>query len=320
MAEINNPSPLYITILLDAMTALGGLLAMRVKKRRINEIIAAYLFLLPSFAGLILFIIYPIIKSFFLSFHSWNLLGLQTWVGFENYRGLFSDPVFIDSLKNTAYFSFGSIPGKICIALFIAVLLNQRIRGVYTFRAAYFLPVVCSTVAVAMVWQWLYETDFGLINYFLTKLGLAPIPWITSAEWAMPAIIIVAVWKDIGYNMVIFLAGLQGVPAEFYEAAKIDGANAWKTFWHITLPMISPTTFFVTVMSIIYSFQVFDVTMILTGGGPGTATISLVQYIYRCGFQFFRMGYASAIAYILFVIVLTLTLIQVKTGKRWVHY
>ncbi|NLG83621.1 MAG: sugar ABC transporter permease [Firmicutes bacterium] len=293
---------------------------MRLNKRAIHEAVAAYLFLLPSFVGLVVFVVLPIIKSFLLSFHNWDLLGAMKWNGLKNYRQLIKDPFFIDSLKNTAYFSFVSVPCNICIGLFLAVMLNQKIRGVKTYRVVYFLPVVCSTVAVALIWQWLYDKDFGVVNYLLNKIGLPGVPWLTSFVWAMPAVILVAVWKGIGYNMVIFLAGLQGVPAELYEAAKIDGANAWARFWHVTLPMISPTTFFITVMSLIGSFQVFDVTMVLTGGGPGTATITLVQYIYRCAFEFFRMGYASAIAYVLFAIVLLFTLIQLGLSKKWVHY
>lgn len=287
---------------------------------RTKEVLAAYLFILPSLLITGVFVIYPIGRAFFLSFQDWSLVGPKRWIGLGNYERLTADPIFKDALRNTVYFSFGSIPGKVVIALFVAVLLNKKIVGVKAFRTIYFLPVVCSSVAAALIWQWLYDTRFGFINYVLGKLGFSPIPWIASERWAMPAVIIVSVWKDIGYNMVIFLAALQDVPSELYDAAKIDGAGRWATFRYITLPLISPAFLFVTIMSVILSFQVFDITTILTQGGPGTATISLVQYIYRCAFQFFRMGYASAIAYILFLIVLSFTLIQIRYSKRWVHY
>ncbi|WP_017873446.1 ABC transporter permease subunit [Candidatus Caldatribacterium saccharofermentans] len=288
--------------------------------RHLRETLAAYLFILPSFVIVGVFVIYPIGHALLLSFQDWNLIGTRKWAGTENYERLVQDPIFNDALRNTAYFSFGSIPGKVVIALFIAVLLNKKIFGVKAFRTVYFLPVVCSSVAAALMWQWLYDAKFGFINYILRILGLSPVPWITSEKWAMPSVIVVSVWKDVGYNMVIFLAALQDVPAELYDAAKVDGAGRWVVFRYITLPLISPALFFVTTMSVIFSFQVFDVTTILTQGGPGTATISLVQYIYRCAFQFFRMGYASAIAYVLFLIVLGFTLLQIRFSRRWVHY
>ncbi|MDI3525286.1 MAG: multiple sugar transport system permease protein [Candidatus Atribacteria bacterium] len=295
-----------------------GCLKVLFSKRK--EMIAAYMFLLPSFLVIGVFVIYPIVSSFLLSFQDWNLLGNKVWAGFDNYQRLSGDPIFKDALRNTAYFSFGSIPGKVIIALFIAVLLNKGVFGLKAFRTIYFLPVVCSSVAAALMWQWLYDTNFGFLNFLLRKIGLGPVPWITSEKWAMPSVIAVSVWKDVGYNMVILLAALQDVPAEIYEAAKIDGAGRWAVFRYITLPLISPAVLFVTIMSVIFSFQVFDVTTILTGGGPGTATISLVQYIYKCAFQFFRMGYASAVAYVLFLIVLGFTILQMRFARRWVHY
>jgi len=293
---------------------------MHYKVSRIKEVGTAYLFLLPSFVMLSVFVIFPIFKSFLLSFQDWNLLGTAQWIGLSNYSELIRDSYFVDSFKNTVYFSLGSVPGKILLSLLLALLLNKKIEGVKFFRAVYFLPVVCSTVAVALIWQWLYDTNFGFINFFLNKVGLPSIPWLSSVTWAMPAVIIVAVWKDVGYNMVIFLAGLQNVPREIYEAAKIDGTTGWQTFWHITFPLLSPTTFFITIITLIGSFQVFDVTTVLTNGGPGTATLTLVQYLYRCAFQFFRMGYASAIAYILFLVVLAFTFVQFSLSKRWVYY
>lgn len=262
----------------------------------------------------------PLVGSLILSFSQWNLIQSPVLIGFDNYRQLAQNPVFWQTLKNTAYFTFAGVPLQIALGLFLAVLLNNNTRGIEFFRTAYFLPVVSSTVAVSLIWQWLFDSHTGLINYLLGLVGIDPVPWLVSPRWAMPSVIIVAVWKGIGYNMVIFLAALKGVPGELYESARIDGAGSWKQFWHITFPLISPSTFFVTVTSVINSFQVFDVTTVLTAGGPANATNTLVMMIYQYAFQFFRMGYASAIAYVLFGIVLIVTLIQASFSKRWVHY
>lgn len=264
--------------------------------------------------------VFPVVGSALLSLADWNLIQPPRFVGFDNYQRLADNPVFWQTLKNTAYFTFAGVPLQIVLGLFLAVLLNDKTKGVDFFRTVYFLPVVSSTVAVSLTWQWLFDSHSGLINYMLGLVGIDPVPWLVSPKWAMPSVIIVAVWKGIGYNMVIFLAALKGVPAELYESARIDGANGWKQFWHITFPLISPSTFFVLVTSIINSFQVFDVTTVLTGGGPANATNTLVMMIYQYAFQFFRMGYASAIAYVLFAIVLIFTLIQASLSRKWVHY
>ena len=293
---------------------------MALNNKKTKEVISAYLFLLPSLIAVGVFVAYPIISSLLLSFQDWSLIGTKSWVGLANYGRLPEDLVFNDALRNTAYFTFGSVPLKVILALFVAVLLNKKVLGRSVLRTIYFLPVVCSSVAAALMWQWLYDTNFGFINHLLQRIGFSPVPWLTSAKWAMPSIIIVSVWKDVGYYMVILLAALQDVPREVYEAARIDGARSWTVLRYITLPLISPALLFVTIMAVIGSFQVFDVTTVLTQGGPGTATISLVQYIYRCGFQFFQMGYASAVAYVLFLIILGFTLVQMYFSKRWVYY
>lgn len=293
---------------------------MKSKSPAAQETIAGYLFLTPNLIGFLLFFVFPVIASLWVSFNDWNLLTPPTFIGAQNYQHLLTDNVFWQTLWNTIYFSLCSVPLSIGLSLVLAIFLNQKIRGINFFRAAFFLPTICSVVSIALIWQWLFDYQTGLINHVLGFMKLGPFPWINSPYWAMPSVIMVAVWRNIGLNMVIFLAGLQGVPAEMYEAAKIDGANAWEIFWNVTWPMVSPTTFFVTVTSMIGSFQVFDVTTVMTNGGPANATNTLVMLIYQHAFQFFRMGYASGIAYILFGIVLILTIVQTISSKKWVHY
>ncbi len=293
---------------------------MKVRTVEFREAVAGYLFLMPNLLGFIVFTVFPVVGSLLLSFSDWNLLTPPVAVGLENYQKLGSDPLLGQSLLNTAYFSFASVPLNIILALFLAILLNRKLGGISFFKAAYFLPTIYSTVAVALIWQWIYESKTGMLNHLLSLAHLGPFPWLTSPQWAMLSVVGVAVWRGVGYNMLIFLAGLQGVPADLYEAARIDGASRWQMFLHVTWPVISPSTFFVTITSIINSFQVFDITTVLTNGGPANATNTLVMLIYQHAFQFFRMGYASAIAYVLFGIVLILTVVQTTLSKRWVHY
>lgn len=283
-----------------------------------KDLSVAVWFILPSFIGFVVFTGIPIIVALVLSFYDWNLLNTPKFVGIENYDTLFrSDPIFMKVLWNTLYFVLGSVPLSIIIALFIAVLLNQKLKAVAFLRAGYFLPVISSIVAASLVWKWIFNPDFGIINDFLRMIGISnPPKWITSTAWAMPSIIIVAIWKNLGYNMVIFLAGLQDIPKDLYEAGEIDGANKRQLFWHITLPLLRPTTFFITIISIIGSFQVFGQALVMTEGGPGISTNTIVFYIYQNAFVFFKMGYASASAWVLFFIVLFFTAIQSKIGKR----
>jgi multiple sugar transport system permease protein len=213
-----------------------------------------------------------------------------------------------------------SVPAGTVISLILANILNQKIRGTTFYRTAYFLPVVSSSIAVALVWAWVFNPDFGLVNEILSTFGLPRLKWLASSTWALPAIVIVSVWRGLGPSTVIFLAGLQGIPEELYDAAKIDGANARQLFRHITIPMLSPTTFFVIVVSIIGSFQVFDLVFMMTQGGPGRATLVLVYYIYQHAFRWFGMGYAASIAFVLFIVIFVLTLIQLRLSGRWVHY
>lgn len=282
---------------------------------------AAWLFLAPSLVLFAIFTAIPVISAFFISFTQWNLFNEVTWVGIGNYVELARDEIFAKVLGNTAYFVLVSVPVQIVIALLCALVLNRGIKGQTFFRVVYFLPVVTSTVAAALVWAWLFNSNFGLINAALSLVGVTDLPkWMGSTRWAMPAIIIVSIWQNLGYAMVLFLAGLQNIGKDVHDAAALDGATGWDRFWHITLPLLSPTTFFVLVISIIGSFQVFELVLVMTKAGPANATNTLVYYIYQNGFQFYQMGYASAAAMVLFLIVLIFTLVQYKLQRRWVHY
>lgn len=295
----------------------------RVKLTRVAlaEERAAWLFLAPSLVLFAIFTAIPVISAFFISFTQWNLFNEVTWVGLGNYLELAKDEIFAKVLGNTAYFVLISVPVQIVLALLCALVLNRGIKGQTFFRVVYFLPVVTSTVAAALVWAWLFNSNFGLINAGLSLVGVTDLPkWMGSTRWAMPAIIIVSIWQNLGYAMVLFLAGLQNIGKDVHDAAALDGATGWDRFWHITLPLLSPTTFFVLVISIIGSFQVFELVLVMTKAGPANATNTLVYYIYQNGFQFYQMGYASAAAMVLFLIVLAFTLIQYKLQRRWVHY
>lgn len=282
---------------------------------------AAWLFLAPSLVLFAIFTAIPVISAFFISFTQWNLFNEVTWVGLGNYLELAKDEIFAKVLGNTACFVLASVPVQIVLALACALVLNRGVKGQTFFRVVYFLPVVTSTIAAALVWAWLFNSNFGLINAGLSLVGVTDLPkWMGSTRWAMPAIIIVSIWQNLGYAMVLFLAGLQNIGKDVHDAAALDGATGWDRFWHITLPLLSPTTFFVLVISIIGSFQVFELVLVMTKAGPANATNTLVYYIYQNGFQFYQMGYASAAAMVLFLIVLAFTLVQYRLQRRWVHY
>jgi multiple sugar transport system permease protein len=290
-------------------------------RSRTQEVVEAYILILPTVIGLIVFTIGPIVAALYFSFTNWNLLSTPKWLGLQNYVELFTvDQLFWVTLFNTAYYTLTTVPIGTALALALAIALNQKIKGLAIFRTIYFLPVVSSIVAISVLWVWLYQADFGLINQFLRLFGISGIRWLSSPVWAMPAIIIMSIWHGLGYNIVIFIAGLQGISVEYYEAAKIDGASSWRQFWHITLPLISPMTFFVVILSLISSFQVFEQAYVMTQGGPVNSTKTIVYLLYQQGFMYFHMGYASAIAYILFLIIVAITLLQFFLQKYWVHY
>jgi multiple sugar transport system permease protein len=290
---------------------------MIINKRK--ETLVAALMLAPNLLGLVIFLVIPTIASFVISFTEWNLIGDSRWYGFGNFRDVIGDVLFWQTLKNTTIYVFSKVPLNIILSLVFAVLLNQALYGRTFFRALIFLPMIASSVSVALLWQPLFLTS-GLLNKILTTMGLPPSSWIYSPKTSMMSVIIVALWKEVGYYMVIFLAGLQSISRNYYEAANIDGANGINQFFHITIPLISPTTFFVLIISIIGSFQIFDLTTVLTGGGPVNSTNTLIMYVYQAGFRFFRMGYASALSTVLFFIVLLLTIIQNWASKHWVFY
>ena len=245
--------------------------------------------------------------------------GDTTFIGLDNYIKMFQSAEFWLVLKNTAIYTFGTIPLNMGISLMIAYVLHKKIAGKKFLRTAFFAPVIISPVAAAVIWRWLYDPNFGLVNYSLGFLGINPINWLNDPTAAMFALIIMGVWKTFGINMVLFSAGLQGIPDNYYEAAEIDGAGGWAKFWNITLPMLSPTTFFILVMSMISSFQVFDLVYVLTSGGPLGSTKVMVFYIYEYAFKFFEMGYASAASYILFLILFIFTMVQVRYMKSKVY-
>jgi len=281
----------------------------------------AWLFLIPSFVLFAVFTALPVVSAFFISFTHWDLFNPPRLAWLDNYVTLWNDPIFRQVLGNTGYYVLAAVPLQMLLGLLCALGLNRNVPGQTFFRVVYFLPVVTSTVAAGLVWAWLFNSNFGLINMGLSLLGAGDLPkWLVASRWAMPAVITVSVWQGLGYAMVLFLAGLQNIRQEVYEAAALDGATGFARFWHITLPMLSPMTFFVLIVSIIGSFQVFELVYVMTKAGPANATNTLVYYIYQNGFMFYQMGYASAAAMVLFLIVLGATLLQYRLQDRWVHY
>jgi len=281
----------------------------------------AYFFLAPALSAIFIFFFIPVIAAFIISFTDFDIYTLGNFstlrlIGFDNYVKLFSDDLFWTALGNTFYFVFVAGPLSIAVSLTAALLLNSKlVKFKSLFRLAYFLPVVTTLVAVAIVWRFIYHPNFGILNFFLGLIGINPIDWLGDPDWAMPSIILLAVWKNFGYNMIIFIAGLQNIPEELYEAADIEGANAFQKFKHITLPMLAPTTIFVSIITMIGYFQLFAEPYVMTQGGPLNKTLSIVQYMYQEGFRWWNMGYSASIAFVLFIIIFIGTLIQFKVQK-----
>jgi len=281
---------------------------------------SALLFLSPTLVIFVTFIIFPVFFSFYLSFHEWNMFSSETsYVGLKNYARMLGDSDFWMVMKHTFVYSFGTVPLNMVLSLFIAYMLNQKLLGKKLLRTALFAPVIISPVSAAVIWRWLYDPNFGLINYFISLFGVDTINWLNDPTAAMFALIVMGVWKTFGINMILFAAGLQAIPDSYYDAAQIDGAGRWAKFWYITIPLLSPTTFFIMVMSMISSFQVFDIVYVLTSGGPLGSTKVLVFYLYEHAFKFFEMGYASAVAYSLLAILVVMTLLQIKYMKSSVY-
>lgn len=281
----------------------------------------AYTFLLPNIIGFLLFILVPVIASFFMSFTSWNGFGNIEFVGLQNYSQLLNDANFKISFLNSILFMVISVPVTLFLSVLIAVILNQGVRFVKVFRTAVFLPYVTATIAVAAVWQLIFNPTMGPINGMLMNFGIDQPPgWLSSPSWALISVSIVYIWHSVGYYMVLFLAGLQNIPDYLYEAADLDGAGPISKFFRITLPMLSPVLFFTTIIGVINSFKVFDLIYVLTGGGPGRSTHVLVYDIYNTAFKQFEYGYASAMAYVLFLLILLISVIQFMGQKKWVNY
>ncbi|QDZ16229.1 carbohydrate ABC transporter permease [Humibacter ginsenosidimutans] len=303
----------------DTAAPPSGTPARRISSRRMRRrsTLIGWSFILPNFLGFAIFTLIPVIAAFVLAFMNWDAYNPPTFVGFKNFERLIGDDSFHVAFANTLLFALGHVPLTLAISLGLAILLNQKLKGIAFFRVAIFFPYITSLVAVAIVWNMLFDPTSGPINQFLQMIGIANPPgWTASTGWALPAVIITAVWRDMGYYMVLFLAGLQAIPHEYYEAASMDGAGRWRKFWNVTLPSLRPTTFLVLVLLSVSSFKVFDLIFVMTGGGPGRATLVLSQLIYQDGILNGQFGYSSAISLVLFVIVLIVTVFQFRIQQR----
>ena len=297
-------------------------------KLNLREHIEGYLFISPWILGMVLFALGPILASFGLAFTRWNLFTEPEYVGWANFQKLAHDPLFYKSVFNTIYYTIFAVPLGLVLALGLAMLVNHRLRGINFFRTAFFLPNVVAGIAMLLLWKWLFDPNFGLVNLFLDWTGLMAAfewigigrpQWISSRAGAMPGLVFMSVW-GLGGSMMIFLAGLQNIPRELIEAAELDGAGPWKRFRYVTVPLLTPTIFFLTMVGVIGSLQVFNQAYVMTQGGPAHATLFYVLYLFQTAFERFQMGYACAMALVLFIITLIVSLIQLAMGKKWVHY
>ncbi|CAM3722987.1 carbohydrate ABC transporter permease [Marinicrinis lubricantis] len=313
----------------DAAQTVKEIPARKQKRKRLSYEGRWGLFMVsPYLIHFALFVAGPLVASLYFSFSDYDMLNPPKWTGLDNYTKLFNEPLFWKSLWNTIYFALLFVPAQTVLALILAVALNQKLKGLKLFRMAHFIPVISSWTVILYVADAIFNPRFGAANSILNKLGFTPQMWLNDEHWVIPLLVLIAVWKGVGYIMVIYLAGLQNVPKDLYEAAEMDGANAFMKFRSITLPLISPTTFLVLILSTISTFQAFEQIYVLTGGtagissagGPNNSSLVLMLYLYREGFSFMHMGYASAIAWVLFMILFVLTLLQLTVQKKWVHY
>ena len=297
-------------------------------KLNLREHLEGYLFISPWILGMVLFALGPILASFGLAFTRWNLFTEPEYVGWANFQKLAHDPLFYKSVFNTIYYAVFAVPLGLVLALGLAMLVNHRLRGVIFFRTAFFLPNVVAGIAMLLLWKWLFDPNFGLINLFLDWTGLLAVlewigmgrpQWLSSRTGAMPGMIFMSIW-GLGGSMMIFLAGLQNIPRELIEAAELDGAGPWKRFRYVTVPLLTPTIFFLTMVGVIASLQIFNQAYVMTQGGPAHATLFYVLYLFQTAFERFEMGYACAMALVLFILTLIVSLIQLAMGKKWVHY
>lgn len=294
------------------------------KKRKMKDTATAYLFILPALLGFVIFMLIPIAYSLYMSFTDFNLFGgleNANFIGLENFRNLANDAYFTAALKNNVLFTLVCVPVTLLLALMLAVMLNQQIYARGLLRALMFMPYITTITAISVIFSLLYNPKFGPINEFLRSIGIANPPlWLTSVEWALPSVMVVWIWQHIGYFVIIYLAGLQSVDRSYYEAADIDGASGFNKFIHITMPLVSPTTLFLMITGAMSAFKVFGHVMMMTEGGPGNSTMVLVYHIYRTGFEYFKMGYASAISWAFFLLIFIVTIIQWIGQKKWVKY
>jgi multiple sugar transport system permease protein len=287
-----------------------------------REMLLGYAFLSPALILFVVFIAGPLLGAIGLSFYQWDLFSDRKYIGLQNYRALRDDEVARTAIRNSFYFAFWSIVLHISIGLLLALAVNRAMNGAlrYFLRTAYFFPLLISWASVSLIWLYALNPNFGFFNYYLRQLGLDPPNWLVDRQWAMASLLFVDLWRTIGFTFIILLAGLQGVPRTLYEAAMLDGAGSFRQFLNVTVPMISPTLFFVLVLNFIGAFQIFEPMYIMTDGGPRNSTRSLVQHIFETGFRSFEMGYASAMAIVVFVVIMAATLVQFAFGRYWVHY
>ncbi|MGQ9555159.1 MAG: carbohydrate ABC transporter permease [Anaerolineae bacterium] len=288
-------------------------------RSRVRSNLEGWAFISPTVLGLLIFTAFPMVASLYFSFSEYDLLTPPRWVGLKNFMRMSRDNLFYTSLGNTAYYTFIGVPAQTLVALLQAFLLNMKVRGINVFRTLYYLPTVTPTVATVILWVYILNRDYGLVNSVLWILGIPSVDWLFNPRVVKLSFIIMSLWQ-VGGRMVVFLAALQGVPQELYESASIDGANSLRRAWHITLPMISPVIFFNLIIGIIGAWQVFTVAFIATDGGPANATLFYVLHLYRHAFENLRMGYASALAWILFLVVMAFTALQFLLSRRWVYY
>jgi multiple sugar transport system permease protein len=288
-----------------------------------KETLAGFMFVSPMLIGVTIFVLIPIIATFILSFSDWNfIMGFNgfKWGGLENYQKLFHDPMFLKSLRNNAVFLL-TVPVYLIISIVLAILIDKHVYLKGFFKVAYFMPYISSTVAVAIVWMVLFQPSYGPVNQFLTSMGVTnPPKWIADPDYALISVMMISVWVSIGFNLIVYIAALQSIPKDLYEAADIDGANGWVKFKSITLPMLSPTTFFLMITGFISTFKVFDLIAVLTQGGPVGSTNMIVWYLYDTAFTNLKLGYASSMATVLFLLVLVITALQWIGQKKWVNY
>lgn len=296
-----------------ALSGGRGRVAQRVEARW------AWLLLTPTLIGLVVFLVGPMIFAFAMSFTEWSLLGPPKPIGMANYVALSRDGTFWEAWVNTAIYTLVSVPLSMLAGLLIALLLGSGLRGMAPFRVLFFMPMTVGVVASGLLWSWMFTPQYGLLNYLLGVVHLPPLPWLTSSSTSLLSIILVGVWRSVGFNIIVFLAGLQGIPPVYYEAARVDGADALHRFWHITIPLLSPTLFFGTLIGVIMSFQVFEQTYVMTQGGPGNSTLTIIYFIFQQGFTYLRMGYASAASVTFLLMIGVLTLIMTRLQLR-VHY